>query len=180
MSVGMSDELLAMSYLRFKAEQSLQTIYYEKTPSLVEFLQACSKPDRACLGGFVGNALAGVCWAFDYEELGPFARCELGFGYFEDVATSRQKVELGRLAIHVIFTNFRVDLLVGKTPSENRAARRFVRACGFEMQAEPLKNGVLWEGALSDVYWSSLTRTAWEARQPQRLALDVRATEAAA
>ncbi len=173
MSVGMSDELLAMTYLRFKAEHSLETIYYQGVPSLTQFLQACSKPDRACLGGFVGNALAGICWAFNHEEIGHLAKCELGFGFFEDVATSRQKVELGRLAIHVIFTNFRVDVITGVTPSENRAARRFTRACGLTMQAEPVPNYLVWEGALSSAYLSTLTKHDWLARPAQRLALDV-------
>ncbi len=179
MSVGMSDELLAMSYLRFKNERTLETIYYQKVPTLTEFLQACAKPDRACLGGFVGNALAGICWAFNHEEMGHLAKCELGFGFFSDVATSRQKIELGRLAINVIFSNFRVDVLTGTTPSENRAARRFARACGFEMQKDPVKNFIVWEGALSDAYLSSLTKTGWQAKN-QRLALDVGITAEAA
>jgi len=175
MSVAMSDELLAMSYLRFRAEGSLESIYYEKVPTLTEFLQACAKPTCACLGGFVDNNLAGVCWAFNYQEMGHLNKAELGFGFFDAVATSRQKVELGRLAIDVIFTNFRVDVLTGITPEPNRAARRFTRACGFEMQSEPVKNAIVWEGALASAYHSSLTRADWLARQkPQRLGLDVR------
>ncbi len=171
MSTALTDELLAMAYLRFKAEGQLETIYYEGVPTLTECLHASLKPDRACLGGFVDNNLAGVCWVFDHQRMGHLSRAELGFGFFADVATSRQKVELGRLAVDVIFTNFRVDVLTGKTPSENRAARRFTRACGFTMQAEPVQNLIVWEGALSSAYLSTLSKTDWQARQAAKRAL---------
>ncbi len=172
MSIRLTDDLLATAYLRFKQEGILEAIYYERLPSICEYLSQVMQPEHISLGGFVdrdGNGknwqFAGVCWVFDRQELGNHMyKAETGFGFFKEVATSREKVELGKLAVDLTFSAFNIDVLFGTTPTENRAARRFARAVGFEMSPAPVKNFISWEGALSDVWISSLTKKAWAAR----------------
>ncbi len=172
MSIRLSDDLLATAYLRFKQEETLPTIYYERQPSICEYLQQVMQPEHISLGGFVdrrgdGKAwdFAGICWVFDRQELGNgLYKAETGFGFFKDVATSREKVELGKLAVALTFSAFNIDVLFGATPTENRAARRFARSVGFDMSPAPIKNFISWEGALSDAWISSLTKKDWMAR----------------
>ncbi len=172
LSVGLTPDMLAGAYLRFKQEGRIETIYYERVPSIIEYLNMVTKPEHISLGCFVDQdgdgknwQFAGICWVFDRQELGNGQyKAEVGFGFFEAGSTSRQKVELGRLAVHVTFNIFNIDVLFGTTPTENRAARRYTRAVGFDMMPAPLKNFISWEGALSDAWISTLSKTDWAER----------------
>ncbi len=173
-SIRLSDDLLATAYLRFKQEGILETIYYERVPSLCEYLSQVMKPEHISIGCFVDRRgdgkfwdFMGVCWVFDRQELGNGQyKAETGFGFFKDAASSSlEKVQLAKLGIYATFSTFNIDVLFGTTPTENRAARRFARAVGFDMAPAPIKNFISWEGALSDAWISSLTKKDWVARQ---------------
>src|SRR5262245_16494362 len=93
-STTLSDDLLAEAYLRFKNEKTLETIYYEGVPSIVDFLLRATKPETICLGAFIDRreartrrsrefAFAGVAWVYDRQIMGnAMTKAEVGFGFF--------------------------------------------------------------------------------------------------
>ncbi len=166
---GLTEDLLATAYLRLKSEGQLETIYYEGTPSLMQFMRTSLEPETISFGAFVdrtgdGKTLdfAGIAWCFDRHDMANHeAKAEVGFAFFRHCATPRQKVDLGKLMVDVLFGRYALNYLFGTTPVENKLALRYVRELGFKTQGI-INNFVYWEGAVSAAQISCAARSEWK------------------
>lgn len=171
-SKALTEDLIATAYLRLKAEGQIETVYYENIPLLSQHLRLMTAPDSILLGAFAdrsakgkGVEFCGMAWVVNREEMGNgMSKAEVGFAFFRHIASPREKIELGKMMAQVLFDSFNVDVLIGTTPVDNKAARRYSKAIGFTLSG-PIKNYISWEGALSDVIVSTLTKADWVAMQ---------------
>lgn len=171
-STGLTDELLAVSYLKMKEQRLIETFYFQGTPTLTEYLRRTTDPSCICLGAFVdrtGNAkdaqFVGFSCVFDREEMIPgVAKAETSFCFFRHCCSPSEKVALGKMMVEALFGTFNISVLVGSTPSPNKLALRYSHQVGFEISGE-IKNFCMWEGALTGIHASTLTRRDWQARQ---------------
>ncbi len=175
-SPDLTDDLLATAYLRFKADNLIQTIYYEGEPGINGWMRQMGNPETIRLGAFAdrgkkgirgekGVVFCGMAWVLNRQTLGNYmTKAEVGFGFFRHVATPREKVQLGKMMTQALFERFNIDVLIGTTPVDNRAAMEYSKSVGYGLHG-PIPNYVTWEGALSDVAVSVLTKQEWQSRQ---------------
>ncbi len=174
-STSLTEDLIATAYLRLKAEGLLPLIYYEGIPLLSEHLRRMAAPETICLGFFADRAKAkrkaggvefcGMAWVLQRELMGNgMTKAEVGFAFMRHTAHPEEKVALGKMMTQAFFDAYNVDILIGTQPVENKLALKFAERLGFTLSG-PIKNYISWEGALSDVYVSSLTKADWRARQ---------------
>lgn len=165
----LTQELLATSYLRMKGDQIIDTVYYERVPTLMEYMARCLKPESICLGAFRNvsskNAeFAGVSWIFDREEMGDHrVKGEVGFCFFRKCASPDEKVLLGRMMAQILFEIYNCDLLIGTTPVDNKLALSYSKQLGFT-QHGPIPGYLSWEGGASDAVVSVLAKQDWRER----------------
>ncbi len=174
-SKHLTEELLATSYLRLKKEQTLETVFYERVPTLREYLDTSA--NSICLGAFrkVGTKqvdFAGLSWISHRQEMGNrMFKAEVGFAFFRHCASPTEKVELGKMMTQVLFDLFNIDVLIGTTPVDNKLALGYSTQVGFGVHG-PIPNYISWEGALSDVMVSVLTKTEWQAKHKPQILLE--------
>ncbi len=186
----LTEDLLAEAFLRLKKDKLAETVWYEGVPSVSNYLKNCTEPDCINLGGFVdrtgsadprkpqGFDFVGMAWVYHQQLMSNHMRkAEVGFAFFRHAATSRQKIQVGRIMTQALFERFNIDVIFGSTPDENQGALRYAKAVGFEISAQ-IPNAICWEGALSSVRISSLTKANWQ-KQTGRLDLDAFAADQA-
>lgn len=173
-STQLTPDLLATAYLRLKAERQIETVYYQKVPTILEYLSGMTRPETICLGAFrkVGDnekvkqtaEFAGMAWVYDTIELGDshMKRADVSFAFFRHCATPQEKVTCGQLMVEAFFSTFNIDVLVGTTPVDNKLALKYSQQVGFGLHG-PIPSFLSWEAGLSSAVISVLTKTDWQA-----------------
>ncbi len=179
-STRLTDDLAAETYLRFKQDKLLETIYYESVPTILDFMERILRPSTITLGAFIDRTngakplrrnspkaveYAGCSFVYDRQQMGNMMwKAEVGFGFFRHVATADEKVALGKIMIQALFESFNIDFLYGTTPIDNQAALEYARRVGFEIIAE-IPEYLSFEGGLSTACISRLSKAVWRERQ---------------
>lgn len=169
-----NDEAMAYMYSRFKREQLLDILFYEKSYTLLEFLNYYLHKDTSTLACFQkkkqGDELeiCGMGWLNDVTELGPnHARATCGMAFFRGFAEPDYLVRFAQMMIEWAFDHLPIDALHGFTPAKNVPAVRFSKKIGFQVLG-PLEGYTVWQGELADVYISSMTKSRWDSVSPWR------------
>ena len=172
-------KVLATAYLMLDREQVklpdgpsmslLETVYYEWTPDIDEFLKLHKAPDNLTFAAFRKSLtsdsldLVGLSFFNRITRMGGgYNKAEVGFAFFAG-GSIFEKLILGRKMIDWVFANRDIHLLFGTTPEQNIPALVYARRLGFTQSAK-IPNFATWRGALTDAWISSLTREDWRGR----------------
>jgi RimJ/RimL family protein N-acetyltransferase len=163
-----SDELLAGSYLRYKAEGLLDKIFYEGTPSLTWFMTHFAESGKvevlAVLRENEDKKLEhlGLGWLNSRTSPGGvFDKMEVGFGFFRDYHQPELTTRATRLMIEYAFRALGISAMYAVTPAPNRAALIAERRIGFEMFG-PIPHWTIWDREPCSVYMLAMTKDRWE------------------
>ena len=172
MERGLSDELLACSYLRFKAENILPLLFHECPLTLTQYLEVFSRPETNTLGAFIvpenGGSLelAGLMWFSGTCKMGQnHTRADVGESFFRGFSQPETLVRFAQLGIQWAFEKLGISTITGATPAPNRAGVLFARKLDFQVVG-PLEGRAVWAGDLCSVYLSSMTKTRWSKISP--------------
>lgn len=163
-----ADVFLAKAYLQFAAEKTLPSIFYERVRSLTEFLNWGLDKNNIFLGAFLGapgdeagTRFCGISWINKPVAMGgDKTKSEIGMGFFRHTPA----LPFGRLMLHWLFDHLDLDVLFGTTPVQNQLAIRYSKRLGFDVSTT-LKDYTTWEGQLTAVTISRLSREMWDVRK---------------
>ena len=154
----LTDILLAKAYIRMLEEGLLDTVFYQKTPTITEFmLEYLTQGKIVTLGCFRGSEFCGLGWVMAPVSMDGFTRAETGMCFFRG---EKQAVKFGRMMLRSFFTRYSIDVIFGTTPAPNRAALIYARRLGFHMTG-PVPGLCSWKNQLSDGWISTMTRKQW-------------------
>lgn len=176
-STRLTENLIGRAYYKLEDDKILDTVYYERLPSISGHLKWLCAPESIVLGAFAdrsksklpnkpkGFEFCGMSWVVGREILGnEMTKAEVGFTFFRHTTTPAEKVALGKMMLEAFFSTYCIDVLIGTTPECNKLALEFSKALGFELNG-PIKNYCSWEGYLEPVVVSTLTKADWKEHQ---------------
>ena len=156
-----SDEVLAYSYLEWKREGTLHTVWMSDPPEIREYLEWLNKRDLfGCwrLNTDVGVAdFLGMGFVANTERMGKRSKAEIGFIFHAKKATLFEKIAMGRMLVEHVFVTGGYDAIFGTTPERNPAAVAYAKRLGFAMHG-PIKDFCAWDGELCGVWISQMSR----------------------
>jgi RimJ/RimL family protein N-acetyltransferase len=166
-----SDELLASAYLRLKSEELIGVLFYEKIPTLCEFLSMYMRPGMVNLGSWVRTGdqvqLAGIGSLDIPKDIGGGHRKgEASMVFFKEFQRRDVTLDSARLWIQWGFDQQNLSVIHGCTPVVNKSALRFMKSLGFEYARDPIKAFTTHKGELCDVVISWMTKERWENLKP--------------
>lgn len=163
-----NESTLALAYLNFERDGSLEKIFHEKPAGLRWFLDsfskdtidvlACSKLDE---GGT--PRLCGLGWINRFDNLTTHLKVDVGHGFFREYQKHGWPQVWCQLCLEYVFSRLNADVAYGVTPEPNRAAVIFARRLGFEMHG-PLPMFTSWEGRPCAAYVETMTKEQWQGR----------------
>lgn len=163
-------DLLAIIYLRMKAEGLLKIFFYEEQPDLAQFLRIMLADGVICLAVY-GRGHTGV-----YDQLlgyggiskpfhmgGGYYKSEISCLFFKQYQQRNITIPCVQAMVSWTFERTKIHVLVGTTPAPNVAMVRFAKAIGFTLSKIP--NFTTWEGKPTAAWISSLSEEEWKSKQ---------------
>jgi RimJ/RimL family protein N-acetyltransferase len=162
-----NEETLALAYLQFQRDGTLDTIFHEKRVSLrwaLDFwgnentdILACGrlKSDRSF-------ELCGLGWINNWIRTPTHTRCDVGHGFMKQFWGKGMPLTWCRLMLAWLFESRNPDVVYGVTPEKNRLAIAFARKIGFTMHG-PIPYWSAYKGEACGCYLDSMTREQWDA-----------------
>lgn len=170
MTPVVTDILLAKAYLRMLEDDTLDVVFYQSRPSLVDFMtEYLTAGRRITLGCFRETGtdtepeFCGLGWAFGAVQMSGFTKAECGMVFFKGQSSRRDNVTFGRLMLEVFFSKHKIDVIFGTTPEANQLAIRYAQRLGFSLHG-PLPNYVTWKGQLAPGWISHMSKDQWMER----------------
>ena len=159
------EELLAAAYLLLSHDNLLDVVFYERKPSIREFLGWLALPNSRYLAGFVGEGasseLAGLGWLWNVSGPDGGRRADVGIVYLKKFWGSEITDALTCKMLDVTFGPLKVSVVYMVTQWKNRLSRGIAKRMGFEMFGPLPKYGV-YQGQAGDAAIGYLTRERWE------------------
>ena len=161
-----------MAYLRMQAEGLLNQMFWQKAPTLREFLDWCESPGTVVIGCFMETIaptldappqieLAGLGWVHSVRVRNGVRYADAGEVFWRQFQAMGVTLEMGRLMLDFAFEEVKADTLYGITPEKNIPAVRFMRHCGFQAFG-PIPGLCCWKGQECGGFMSVLTKEAWQ------------------
>lgn len=171
-----SEEMLAVAFLRFKAEGLLDRIFSEQQASLSWFIKHYSRDEismLACLKEDLATkqmSPCGLAWIVNRTSVGNppvFYKAECGEAFFRHTSP-RETLEFGQMVVDWAFENCRILSLYGTTPEPNHVAVKYARRLGFNVHG-PFPNYTAWvdesgQRGPCGAYISVMSRDQWHER----------------
>lgn len=158
---ALGDDMLALAYLRARAEGLFAALFWEREPELRAFLEWCNRKDAVVVGCFSGVNLAGLGAVTSIKKRGNRMLGDVSEIFFREYQVQGVTEEFGRLLLKFAFEEVKMTDLYGVTPAKNYPAVRFLRHMGF-MATEPIPNLCVWNGQNCDGIISWLTLEMWQ------------------
>ena len=162
-----TDEMLAMAYMRFKFEGLLPQIFSEGAPSLLWFIEHFGNTTGTEVLALMrqtknGREMIGLSWLNSRTEVSNvFAKMETGAAFFKDYHDLKTTIQAIRLSIEFAFRYLGIEAMFGTTAEKNRGALVMARRAGFKMVG-PLPHYTVWEGEPCGVWLSWMTKELWQ------------------
>ena len=170
-----SEELAAVSFLRFSSEKLLPRIFNEGDGTLGWFLTQFLAPGVRVLS-FLRETEdkqlipLGLGWINNSVTVGNpavFTKAEVGEAFFRKVSP-RDTIWCGRMAIHYTFDRLGLDVIHGMTAEPNIPAVRYARTLGFNVSG-PIPCSTTWMDEAGErkpcgSFISAYTKQMWEER----------------
>ena len=164
----LSQEGLALIYLRAQAQGLLKWFWHNKIPPLSEVL-ATYDPNNpqtiayGCVWTRNGEPqMVGLGEGHGMTEMADGTRrIEVGMLFLKEIHNTDLPLEFAALMLDDAFPRLNLNAAYGITPVLNRAAVRFIHRTGFEKLAV-LPNYVNFRGRPCDAVMSVMTRERWE------------------
>jgi len=160
-----TDLLLARAYLNYQKEGTLPVIFYQREPTISDFIKAHMEVGtRITLGCFRVDEETkkvehcGLGWVSDAVRMNSFTKAEIGIGMFR--CAGKDNLAFGKMMLQSFFSKYAIDVLFGTTPEPNRLALRYSRKLGFDL-AGPIPDYCSWRGALTDGWISHMSKSQW-------------------
>ena len=160
-----TDSLLAQAYLTYQKEGTLPVIFYQREPTISDFIKAHMEVGtRITLGCFRVDegsetpTFAGLGWVSDAVRMNGFTKAEIGIGMFR--CAGRDNLAFGKMMFSLFFDKYKIDCLFGTTPDCNKLALRYAQKLGMSLHG-PIPNYCSWRGQLSDGWISHVSREQW-------------------
>ncbi len=174
-----TEEMLAVAYLRFKSEGLLDRIFHEGSVSLSWFLKHYTRDNISMLACLTEDPQTkqmtpwGLAWIVNRTPVGPagapvFYKAECGEAYFRHLSP-RKTLEFGQLVVDWAFEKCDLLSLYGTTPEPNVPGIRYAKKLGFDIHG-PFPNYTCWldettgQRVPCGAYISVMSRAQWEER----------------
>ena len=155
---------LAQAYIRMEEEGTLATVFYQKLPTLAEFMaEFLTAGRRVTLGCFRQQELCGLGWVFQPVTMDKYVKCETGMVFFRRQSNPRDNLSFGKMMLQVFFERYPVDVIFGVTPDPNKLALRYARKLGFSLHG-PIPDYCSFGGELVDGWISHMSKEGWAAQ----------------
>lgn len=136
-AVDFKEDTLVGIYHQLKQEGLYETVFHENPKmTLNEFIRFFSS-SAASLAFFcvIQDGIevpAGMCWLTDLVRVdGMFVKGQGSFVFFKEFQKPMYTNALGRIALDFWFNKMELGIVVGITPSNNRAALLYAKRIGF-------------------------------------------------
>ena len=164
-TADVGEELLAAAYLLLSHDKLLDVVFYDRKPSIREFLGWLALPNSRYLAGFVGEGasseLAGLGWLWNVSPQVEGRRADVGIVYLKKFWGSEITDALTSKMLDVTFGPLKVNVVYMLTQWKNRLSRGIAKRMGFEMFGPLPKYGV-YQGKAGDAAIGYLTRERWQ------------------
>lgn len=164
-TADVGEELLAAAYLLLSHDRLLDVVFYDRKPSIREFLGWLALPNSRYLAGFVGEGasseLAGLGWLWNCTGPDGGRRADVGIVYLKKFWGSEITDALTSKMLDVTFGPLKVDIIYATTMWSNRLSRGIAKRMGFEMFGPLPKYGMV-HGKPGDAAIGYLTRERWQ------------------
>lgn len=174
-----SEEMLAVAFLRFKAEGLLDRIFSEQQASLSWFIKHYMRDEismLACLKEDYSTKQmtpCGLAWIVNKTCVGStaapvFYKAECGEAFFRHTSP-RETLEFGQMVVDWAFENCGILSLYGTTPEPNVVAVKYARRLGFDVRG-PFPDYTAWvdektgQRGPCGAFISVMSKQQWEAR----------------
>lgn len=170
-----TEEIIALSWLRFSSEKLLARTFNEGPVSLKWFIERIYNPDVRMLAFLREDENKqlyplGLSWINHFTEVGNppvFRKAEVGEAFFRKVSP-RDTIWCARMALWFCFETLGLDVVHGMTAEPNKAAVKYARRVGFNVTG-PIPCSTVWmdESGVRQPcgsYISAMTKEMWEAR----------------
>lgn len=164
------EDLLGYFYLKLKEERMLDWLYYQKVPSLSEFLAFHRRTDMVYLCGFTSKILdnqpvgepelSGMGWVDCIQRLPGLAKGQVSMAFLRRFQQDETALELAKMMIDFAFDTVGLDTVLGTTPVRNRAACIFTERVGFQKIGVAQDYVSFW-GEKSAALLSVMTKDRW-------------------
>ena len=168
---NIGDDMIAVAYLRMKAEGLIPVIFYEGDPGLRWFLDWFHRTDTVCYGCFLSprvdtgenqTQLCGLLWVDTIITLASgHKKANSGVMFFRDYQKGNLPLQFGELVLDAVFSDLKIDVLWGTTPVPNRIAKLFTMRLGYKY-LPPCPMFCSWEGKVCDAAVCYLTKQMWQ------------------
>tara|TARA_R110000868_G_scaffold72223_4_gene210795 strand:- start:16684 stop:17277 length:594 start_codon:yes stop_codon:yes gene_type:complete len=166
---AVAEELLAEAYFRMKADGNLPIVYYDRVPTLLEFLNVHTgqNAERIVLGCFreeTGKPLefCGFGWSMNPMVVGDKRKADCGFCFFKGPRRV-DTVAFGRMMLGCFFQVFSIDALFGMTPEDNKLAVRYIKRVGMSLHG-PVPEFASWDGKPTGAWISHISKEQFAER----------------
>ena len=153
-------------------DDTLDTVYYQGRPSLVDFIQeAVTFGRRVTLGCFrviegqEEPELCGLGWAMNAVGMGKYVKADCGMVFFKKQTCKTDNLTFGKMMLRCLFINHAIDCLYGYTPSQNKLALRYAKGLGMSLHG-PIPGYCYWKGELADGWISHISKQQFLERNP--------------
>lgn len=179
---NIGEELLAVAFIQMQQDGVLDYVFWQKPPTLREFLNWCYNPSTVIIGCFMETAgptldaepaieLAGLGWVTSVRTRNGRRYADVSEMFWRKFQTLDTTLTFGKLMLDFAFEELKVDILYGITPEKNRAAVWYMRKIGFQPFG-PIPGLCCWRGEECGGIMSVLTKDAWQAAKLQEAKSD--------
>ena len=159
-----SQDVLASTYLSWKACGHLDKVFYQGVPSVREFLEWHTNAGTVVIGCWERRTsdvvdFTGMGWINASERMPGLAKAEVGFCFNRNVSIFSQAA-LIRAMITGIFLVSDYESLFGTTPEVNQAAVALVKRTGMRIFG-PVPMFASWHGEPCGVFISQADKKTW-------------------
>ena len=161
--------LMAVAYLRMEADDQLDTVFFQKVPTLKEFVGWLESPANRYLGCFIrdesGKAvLAGLGWLWNLRGSPGGRVADCGLCTFREFWHDRIPERLTASLLDYSFGPEKLDVLFGWSLADNRAVLIHAKRMGMTLLPKIPKFASC-KGVPADVVISYIEKEDWLRRR---------------
>jgi RimJ/RimL family protein N-acetyltransferase len=161
--------LMAVAYLRMESDDLLDTVFFQKIPTLKEFIGWLESPSNRYLGCFIrdesGKAiLAGLGWLWNLRGVPGGRSADCGLCIFREFRHDHLPEKLTAKLLDYSFGVEKLDMLYGWSLANNRAVLIHAKRMGMTLLPKIPKFASC-KGLPADVVISYISKDDWLRRR---------------
>lgn len=158
--------LLARAFANMEDEGTLGTVFFERVPTVQEFLNAFMEPGKYIVLGCFRQLqtrpaeFCGLGWAMNATDMNGFIKAECGMAFFRRQTRRTDNVQFGKMMLEMFFTTHNIDAIFGTTPEQNKLAVRYAQRLGMTLHG-PVPDFATWDNKPTAAWLSHISKRDW-------------------